>query len=135
MANDQASDYLENQLINHVLRNVTYTPATTCAVALFTVTPSDVAASGAEVTSASGSYLRLSASFGPALTGSTANTNVLTFGPSTLPWGTITAFAIFDNITSGSGNMLIWSPLTSPVIVNQGDSAQFASGSLQISIA
>lgn len=133
MANDQASDYLENVLINHIFRNVTYTPATTCAVALFTITPSDVANSGAELHT-SGGYARLSGTFGPALTGSTANTNTLTFGPATLAWGTITAFAVFDNITSGSGNMLVWSPLNSSVIVNNGDSAQFSSGSLQISV-
>lgn len=133
MANDQASDFLENALVNHILRNVTYTPATTCAVALFTTTPTDVANSGAEVHT-SGGYARQSGSFGPALTGSTGNINTLTFGPASLPWGVITAFAIFDNITSGSGNMLIWGPLNSTVTINASDSAQFASGTLQVSV-
>ncbi len=128
----QASDYLENALINHLFRNVVLTAPTTCAVALFTTTPSDAASSGAELHT-SGGYTRLSASFGPALTGSTANINALTFGPATTNWGSIVAFAVFDNITSGSGNMLIWNTM-SAVTVNSGDSASFASGSLQISV-
>lgn len=128
----QASDYLENALINHLFRNVTLTAPTTCAVALFTTAPNDAANSGAELHT-SGGYARLSASFGPALTGSTGNISTLTFGPATLPWGSIVAFAVFDNITSGSGNMLVWNTMTN-VTVNQGDSAQFASGSLQITV-
>ena len=99
--------------------------------ALFTVTPND-AGSGAELHT-SGGYSRQAVTFGPPLTGSTGNTSTVTFGPASAAWGSIAGFAVFDNATSGSGNMLVYNSM-SPVTVNQGDSAQFSSGSLQITV-
>jgi len=130
----QASDFLENALINYLFRAIPYSAPTTVAIGLFNTSPSDVAGSGTEIHT-SGGYARLSASFGPALTGSTANLATLTFGPATLPWGTITAFAVFDNVTSGSGNMLVWNALNANIVITTGDSAQFASTSLQLTVA
>jgi hypothetical protein len=129
----QASDYLENQLINHVLRNTTFTPPTTVAVALFTSSPTDTGTAGVEIHT-SGGYARQSASFGPALTGSTGNIATLTFGPASTNWGSVTHFALFDNSTSGSGNMLVWNSLTSPVTISSSDSLQFSSGTLQVTV-
>ena len=130
----QASDYLENALIGHLFRNISLTAPTTVAVALFTSSPTDTGTAGVEVHT-SGGYARQSGSFGQALTGSTANNATLTFGPATTNWGSITHFAIFDNATSGSGNMLVWGALNSPVSISNGDSLQFASASLAITIA
>jgi hypothetical protein len=129
----QASDYLENALINHLFRNSALTSPTTVYAALFTTTPNDAANSGAEIHT-SGGYARQAVTFGPPLTGSTGNTSTVTFGPATAPWGTVTAFAIFDNATSGSGNMLVWNTLNSNVSITTSDSAQFASGTLQVTV-
>lgn len=129
----QASDYLENALINHLFRNISLTSPTTVAVALFTSSPTDTLIAGLEIHT-SGGYARQSGSFGPPLTGSTGNLATLTFGPATTVWGSVTHFAIFDNITSGSGNMLVWGALNSPVSIAVSDSAQFASGTLQVTV-
>lgn len=129
----QASDYLENALINHVFRNVSMTSPTTVYAALYTVTPNDITGSGAELHT-SGGYARQAVTFGNPVTGSTGNTNTVTFGPATAPWGTIVAFAIYDNATSGSGNPLVWNTLNSSVVITTSDSAQFASGTLQVTV-
>lgn len=44
----QLSNYLENKLIDHVLRNTAYTPPATVYLALYTTDPTD-ADSGTEV--------------------------------------------------------------------------------------
>ncbi len=129
----QASDYLENALINHLFRNQSLTAPTTVAVALFTSSPTDTGTAGVEIHT-SGGYTRQSGSFGPPLTGSTGNINTLTFGPASTNWGSVTHFALFDNITSGSGNMLVWNSLNSAVTISSSDSAQFASATLQVTV-
>ncbi len=128
-----ASDYLEQALCNHIVRNQTFTAPTTCAVALFISSPTDTGTAGVEIHT-SGNYARVSGTFGPPLTGTLANINTLTFGPASTNWGTVTHFAVFDNVTSGSGNMLVWGALNSSVSISSTDSAQFASGTLQISV-
>src|SRR6185436_9502220 len=114
---DNASDYLEQALCNHIFRGITYTPATTLAVALFISSPTDTGTAGVEIHT-SGGYARQSGSFGPPLTGTVANINTLTFGPASTNWGSVTHFAIFDNSTSGSGNMLVWGALNSSVTIS-----------------
>lgn len=126
----QASDYLENALINHLFRNSALTSPTTVYCALYTTAPTD-AGGGAEINT-TGSYSRQSITFGPPLTGSTGNTNILTFGPASTNWGSVTAFGVFD--ASTSGNLLVWNTLNSPVSISSTDSLQFASGTLQISV-
>jgi hypothetical protein len=127
----QATTYLDNALIGHLFRNSALSSPTTVYCALFTVSPT-VSGGGSEL-STTGSYTRQAITFGPALTGSSANTNVLTFGPASLSWGTITSFAIFD--ASSAGNMLVFNNLNSSVTVNQGDSLQFISASLGVTIS
>ena len=130
----QATTYLDNALINHLFRNNALSSPTTVYAALFTSVPNVAQNSGAELNT-SGGYARQAVTFGPPLTGSTGNTSTVTFGPASLPWGTITSFAIFDNATSGSGNMLVFNTLNSSVTINTSDSAQFASGTLQVSVS
>ena len=104
-----ASNYLENVLLDHVLRNTTYTSPTTVYLALYTVTPSD-AGGGTEVGSGVG-YTRQAITFGAAAAGSITNTNAPQYGPcTTTAWGTIVAVGVFD--ASTAGNLLIWGPLT-----------------------
>lgn len=125
-----ATTYLDNVLVSHLFRNVALTSPTTVYCALFTVSPTQ-AGGGAELAT-SGSYSRQAVTFGPALTGSTANTNVLTFGPASAPWGTVTSFAIFD--AASGGNMLVFNNLNASIAISTGDSAQFASSSLGVTI-
>jgi len=122
------TDFLEDALVNHVLRNTAYTSPTTVYVALFTSATDDTGG-GTEVTG--GSYARQSAAFdAPSPAGQTQNTSDITFPEATAAWGTVTHFAMFDAVTVG--NMLYHGALTSSKVVDGGDTFKFAAGDLQI---
>jgi hypothetical protein len=140
------SDFLENKLIDHVLRNTAYTVPTTIYVALYTAAPSD-SGGGTEVTG--GSYARVQV--GPSTTawtatqggtagassgtgGQTANAADITFAAPSANWGTITHFGIHDALTTG--NLLFHAALTASKVVNSGDAApKFLAGALTITLA
>ena len=140
------SDFLENKLVDHLLRNTAYSMPATIYVGLYTATPSD-AGGGTEVTG--GSYARVQV--GPSTTawnatqggtagassgtgGQTANAADITFPAPTANWGTVTHFGIFDAATSG--NLLMWAALAASKVVNSGDAApKFLAGALTITLA
>lgn len=127
MAN-QKSDYLENKVVEHVLRNVTYTPPATVYVGLFTAPPGE-SGGGTEV--AGGSYARQPVTFGAAVGGLVSNSSQVTFPTCTgSDWGTITDFAIFDALSGG--NELYYGTLTSPVIILVGSAFVFAVNQLTV---
>lgn len=136
------TDYLENKIIDWLLRGQVFTPPATVYVGLLTAAPSD-AGGGTEVTG--GSYARVavtsslsnwagtqSAGSTTASTGTggtTSNNAAVTFPAPTASWGQVTHFAIFD--AASAGNMLIWSALTTPKTINNGDPApSFAAAAL-----
>lgn len=133
------SNFLEDAILNHVLRGVAFpTLAGSVYVALHTADPTD-AGTGTEVTG--GSYARVAVSRG---TGSwaapsdnsgsqrTSNSAAITFAAPTANWGTITHVAIWD--ASTSGNLLYRQALTTNRTVNNGDQApSFAIGALTVS--
>lgn len=122
------TDYLENKLLDHVLRNTAYTSPTTVYVALFTAAPGE-AGGGTEVSG--GGYARQAVTFSAPSAGSTSNSADITFPTATADWGTITHFAIFD--ASTGGNMLYYGQLTSSVTVNSGQQLTIPAGNLTIS--
>jgi len=124
-----ASDYLENKVLDHVLRNTAYTSPVAVYTALFTVTPTD-AGGGTEVTG--GSYAREASTFGAASGGTISNSALIDFGTATADWGTVVAVGIFDAITSG--NLLFWGAMTANKTVLNGDSFSFAIGALDVSM-
>jgi hypothetical protein len=123
------SDYLESALLNAVFRNTSYTSPATVYVALYTAAPSD-AGGGTEVTG--NGYSRQSASFNAPSGGSIANTGAVTFTASGGAWGTVSHFGVFD--ASSGGNLLAWNSLNASKTIADGDSAEFASGALTISL-
>ncbi len=125
------SNYLEDALINHVLRNTALTSPTTVYVGLFTTDPTD-AGSGTEVSG--NAYARLAVEFDAPSNGVTQNTNVETF-PTPTPgnWGTVTHFGIFDALTGG--NLLYHGALTTSKLTAAGDPVEFAIGDLTITHA
>ena len=127
------SDYLENEILDHVLGNAAYTAPATVYIALFTVAPTD-AGGGTEVTG--GSYARKAVTndvtnWPAAASGAKANGTDITFAEATADWGTVVAMAIFDAVTAG--NMLYWGDLTVSKAINSGDTAKFATGDIDIS--
>jgi hypothetical protein len=126
------TDYLENALLNHVLRNTAYTPAATMYIALFTAAPNDAYTSGVPTgTEVSGNnYARVSCAFDAAASGATANTSDLTFNTPSGSWGTVTHFGIFD--ASTVGNLLYWNSLTQSEAVASGNVVKILAGALDV---
>jgi len=146
MGTAQASDYLENKLIDHLFRTGTFAKPAGLYVALFTAAPSDLGG-GTEV--AGGGYARVNlapvdtnwkatqggtsgASSGTG--GVTSNAVAITFPAPSAPWGTVTHFAIFD--AASGGNLLIWDALTASRSILGGDPApSFAVDALTITVS
>jgi len=141
------SNYLQNKLIDWLLRGQSYTPPTTVYVGLFTTDDNAANNSGVEVSG--GSYARVSVSSALAnwagtqstgstsvssgTSGTTSNNNVLTFPAPTAAWGSIQGIGIFDAATAG--NLLFYAPLTTAKTVNNGDPAPtFPAAALALSI-
>jgi len=138
------TDYLENKIIDWLLRGQSFTPPTDVYVGLFTAAPSDTGG-GTEV--AGGSYARVQVasslanwagtqSAGSSTTssgtgGTTSNNGAITFPAPTGDWGVVTHFGLFD--AASSGNLLLWAALTTPKTVNSGDAApSFAAAALTV---
>jgi hypothetical protein len=123
------SDFLENELLDHVFRNAAYSQPATVYVGLYTATPSD-AGGGTEVSG--NNYARTAVTFGAAASGAIANSGAVTFPQASASWGTVTHFGIFD--ASTNGNLLAWAALSASKAVGSGDTAEFAIGELDISL-
>lgn len=124
------SNYLEGKLIEHVLRNVSYTSPSTVYLSLHTADPTE-AGSGAEVSG--NNYSRQAIAFDAHSNGACANSDIETFTASGGSFGTVTHFGIFD--ASSSGNLLYYGALTASKVVADGDSLKFAAGSITITEA
>ena len=136
------SDYLENKIIDWLLRGQTFTPPATVYVGLLTVAPSD-AGGGTEVTG--GSYTRVavasslanwagsqsagSTTASSGTGGTTSNNAAVTFPAPTANWGTVVAFGVYD--APSAGKLLFYASLTTSKTINNGDAApSFAAGAL-----
>lgn len=105
----QMSNYLENALINGVLRNTQYTVPSTVYLALYTTDPTD-ADTGTECTL--GSYSREAITFSAPSNGGTSNSADIVFQTVTSGTATITHIGIRDALTGG--NLLFHAPLSTP---------------------
>jgi hypothetical protein len=140
------TDYLENKLLDWLIRGQTLTQLTNVYISLHTASCSD-SSTGTEVTG--GSYARVtvaanmtqwagtqsagSTTASSGTNGTTSNNNAVTFPAPTANWGTITHFGVFD--ASTSGNQLFCAALTVSKTVNNGDAApSFAAGALTIQL-
>ncbi len=139
------TDYLENKLIDWLLRGQAYTPPATVYVGLLTAAPSDSAA-GTEVTG--GGYARVAVTAGTSAwnntqgnttgassgsDGTAENADVITFPAPSASWGSVTHFGIYD--AASAGNLLIQAALTTPKTINNGDAApSFAVGALSFQV-
>jgi len=121
----ELSNYLENKLLDHILKNVSYTSPTTVYVGLFTSDPTD-AGSGTEISG--NSYARKNLSVSTAAAGITTSSADVTFDQATGNWGTISHIGLFDALTSG--NLLMHTALTTSKTIETGDIFKIPSGSL-----
>jgi len=126
------SDYLENEVLDHVLGGGDYTRPATVYVALYTSAPTD-SGGGTEVSG--GSYARVAVTnnatnWPAASSGTKSNGTAIVFPEATADWGTVVAFGLFD--AANGGNLLYWGELSQNQAVNSGSTASFAIGALTI---
>ena len=124
------SNYLENALINSVLRNTSYTSPATVYVSLYTSDPTD-ADSGTEVSG--GSYARTAVTMGAPSNGVSTNSADVTFPTCTASWGTVSHIGIHD--ASTGGNLLFHTPLDTSKTIDSGDIFKITSGNLSVTLA
>jgi len=120
------SYYLDNAVLSAVLDGVPYTSPTQVTVALYTSAPGP-GGGGVEVTG-DPAYARTPATFGSPTNGILTNNASVTFPQATAPWGTIVAFALFDQL----GNMLYYGMLSASKTINTGDQLTFAAGGITV---
>ena len=146
------SDYLTNQIVDHLFRSAAFAKPSTLAIALCTAAPvkTDTGAlTGKEVANAF-SYARVA--LNPSNTnwvatqggtsGASSGSGGLTSNVGTVTlvtasggsWGTVTHVALVDSTTYGAGNLLCFGALTTPRVVLDGDGFVFNASQLQIKI-
>jgi len=140
------TNFAENKIIDALLRAQAIGTPATWYVGLFTAAPSDTGG-GTEVSG--GNYARVGVTAGltqwagtqsagsttaSSGTGGTSSNNAtITFGAPSANWGVVTHVGWFDALTAG--NLWIWTALTTPKTINNGDAApSFAAGALTFQI-
>ena len=123
------TNYLENKLLDHVLNNASFTSPTTVYVGLFTAAPTDTA-SGTEVSG--NSYARQVLSVSTASDGVVTSDSDITFPQATGNWGTIVALGVHDALSSG--NLLMYTDLTTSKTIETGDILKVSTGSFTVSL-
>lgn len=118
------SNYLEDALINAVLRNTSYSSPATVYLALYTSNP-DEGDTGTELSG--NGYSRQSIAFNAPSNGAATNNGDVAFTASGGNFGTVTHIGIFDAATTG--NLLFYGALTASKTVNDGETLTFADGS------
>lgn len=122
------SNYLENEILDHILGTGAYTMPSSVYVGLATASFADDN-SGTEL-SGSG-YARVSATFNAAASGSADNDAAIEFSAATGSWGTVSHFGLFD--ASTGGNLLIHGAFTTAKTIATGDILKISAGDLDIS--
>ena len=127
------SNYLEEQILNGTLRNISYSAVTTVYLALYTSNPTD-ADTGTEVSG--GDYARQPVSFtSPEQEEGRAtveNDAEIEYPVATAIWGEITHMGIRDADTGG--NLLYYGELASKKNIETGDQLRISQGNLKIDI-
>jgi hypothetical protein len=123
------TNYLENKILDHVLNNESFTSPTTVYVGLFTTAPTDTT-SGTEVSG--GSYARQVLSVSTASDGVVTSDADVTFPQATASWGTIVALGVHDALSSG--NLLMYTDLTTSKTIDDGDILKVSTGSLTVTL-
>jgi hypothetical protein len=122
------SDYLEVNLLNHVLRATSFTAPGAVYLAAFTVAPTD-AGGGTEVSG--GAYARQTITFAAPSGNQVANSTDILFPIATASWGTVVHFGIFD--APSGGNLLYHTALAASRTIASSDQLRVPTGQLIVS--
>ena len=139
------SDYLENRLVDLILRGQQFEPPSRIYVGLYVEDPTDAALSG-EVDAPSYQRARVDASLenwsgtqgagtlaaSNGASGVSSNNVDIEFVLPQEDWGQVNFAVAFDAPTGG--NLLFHAPLSNPKIIQQGDSVIFTAGNFSLRI-
>jgi len=130
------TDFLENELLDHVFSAAVFVAPVTTYIGLSTTTPTDA---GGNITEPSGGagYARVAktnnvTNWPAAVGGLKENGTTVDFPTATGAWGTVTHFFIAD--AASGGNILATGALTTPKTIDNGDTASFAVGDIDITL-
>ena len=123
------SNYLSNEILDHVFSGNAFTAPSNYYVALYTVAPT-ASGGGTEVTG--GGYVRRAATFTTSATQST-NQSAIEFPTASAAYGTVVAASVMD-ATSG-GNLLAFANLTAAKTIAIGDVLRIPANDLDINLA
>ena len=124
------SDYLENEILDHILSVGSYTMPSAVYVGLSTGSFGDDN-SGTELSGSN--YSRVAATFSAAASGTTSNSAAIEFAAATGSWGSISHFGVFDS--AASGNLLIHGAFSSAKTIENGDVLKISTGDFDITAA
>ena len=125
---DNLPDTIENQLLDALVGTSTYSVTGTIKLRLMTANGSDASA-GTEVTG--GSYVAQTITFTTASSGAIENNTAISF--TGMPAVTVVGIEIYDS--AGSPKRLLYGALTTSRTVTAGDTVQFASGAIDITLS
>lgn len=117
------SAYLDDEILDAIFNNSTFTVGANLYLALYTTNPT-AANTGTEVTG--GSYARQAASFAASSGGAITTDADITF--TNLPSATITHYGILDALTGG--NLIVYGQLPVTIIANSGDDVTISAGNI-----
>lgn len=123
-----ASNYLEDKLLDHVLKGTSFAAPTNIYVSLHSA---DTAETGSGEISG-GSYARQlgNSAFSASSSGSKTTSADLTW--TSMPATTVTHVCIWDSVTTG--NALFLGSLTASKVVNSGDTFKILTGNLTVTM-
>lgn len=139
------SDYVENKVVDLLVRNQAFTPPATTYVALATGACADAGITGevsgngyarVAVASALANWAgtqgagTTAASTGTG--GQTSNNATITFAVPSGSWGTVATWALFD--AASAGNLLLCAALTANQTISTGNTVSFAAGALTLTV-
>jgi len=125
---DNLPDTIENQLLDALVGTSTYSVTGAIKLRLMTANGSDASA-GTEVTG--GSYVAQTITFTTASSGAIENSGAISF--TGMPAATVVGIEIYDS--AGSPKRLLYGALTTSRTVTAGDTVQFASGAIDITLS
>ncbi len=119
-----ATNYLRDALLDHVLKNTAYTSPTTIYLALYT-TATDADSAGTEMTGGTPAYARVAVAWDSAVDGDTESSAAESVNCS---GETVVAVALHDH--ASAGNMLFQENLGTGISTSDGDTLDWAAGEL-----
>ena len=141
----QASNYTEDRTLDFWLKanSQTTTAPATVYIGLATSDPStgstdenlEAGTLTDEVSTSGTAYARQAATFGTISNGSVSISADITFPTATASFGTVTHIFISDNATAGAGNVLFYGTLSASKAIDTGDSLQFTTGNITVTLS